>query len=69
MAAVTNPDIASTAPNALGTWAKDLANGDMAVNILTGRDHRSIILFTALAGVTAIAAAVRIDRREVHAPS
>jgi hypothetical protein len=69
MAAVTNPDIASTEPNALGTWAKDLANGDMAVNILTGRDHRSIILFTALAGVTAIAAAVRIDRREVHAPS
>ncbi|MGQ0832758.1 MAG: hypothetical protein ACT4OV_13885 [Microthrixaceae bacterium] len=59
MAAVTTPDIASTAPNALGTWAQRLRDGDLATNILTGRDHRWVIFVTTAAGLLAAMAAIR----------
>lgn len=62
MAAVTKPAIAPTAPDALGTWVRELADGDLAVNILTGRDHRWVLLLTAAAGLVAIVAAVRAPR-------
>ncbi len=57
MAAVTKPDIASTVPNALGTWAQRLRDGELVPNILTGRDHRWIVVVTAALGVLAIRAA------------
>ena len=68
MAAVTTPDIASTAPNALGTWAERLADGRMASNILTGRDHPWVLVVTALAGLVAIGASLRASRLDAGEP-
>lgn len=69
MAAVTTPDIASTAPNALGTWAERLADGDLATNILTGRDHPWVLVATAAAGLVTIGAAARAGRVEAVEPA
>lgn len=59
LAAVTAPNIGSTAPNAIGTWMERFRAGDLAVNLLTGRDHRWILLLTTAGGVVFVVTAVR----------
>jgi hypothetical protein len=68
MATVTTPDIASTAHNALGTWAERLGDGRLATNILTGRDHSWVLYLTTAVGLVAVAAAIR-QTRSVEEPA
>jgi hypothetical protein len=51
-----------TAPDLPGTWATRLIHGDLATNILTGRDHRWALLITTALGLIAIGGAVYQDR-------
>jgi len=55
MAAVTAPDIP-------GVWGTRLVHGDLATNILTGRDHPWVLLVTTAVGLIAIGTAVYQDR-------
>jgi hypothetical protein len=64
VATVTDPAIASTAPNALGTWVQRLGDGELVPNILTGRDHRWVLFVTTAVGVALALAAVRASRDE-----
>jgi hypothetical protein len=59
MAAITNPYVPSTARNALGTWARQLGDGRLATNILTGRHHSWVLLVTTAAGLVAVVASIR----------
>jgi len=63
-ATVTDPAIASTAPNALGTWLQRLQDGDLVPNILTGREHPWVLVVTGAMGVVLALAAVRASSGE-----
>lgn len=72
MAAITNPDIPSTARNALGTWARQLGDGRLATNIVTGRAHSWVLLLTTAAGLVALVASLRAapsSREDAPEPS
>src|SRR5690606_13094597 len=49
IATATDPAINTSHPDPLGTWARQLRDGDAAVNVLTGSSNLLVLVVAALA--------------------
>lgn len=68
LASVTEPLIDTDSKGAMSLWTQLLADGEVAVNVITGRPDTWVFLVTGALAVVAFAAAARLDRASAPAP-
>ncbi|MFZ6002417.1 MAG: hypothetical protein ACOYXM_00645 [Actinomycetota bacterium] len=68
-ASVTTPAVDTSHPRPLRVWTQQLADGDLATNVLTGDSHSWILVAASAVGLVAIGAALRSDPGRGQRPS